>query len=168
MLAIDEPKLYCAPDGTPRLFTCWLGHQPGFTPMRGGNATWHSPSHAAIADYSIQASNQEVTIDYWMLFRLSKLADLLGVALIHHSAPYATIRIILTISTSGTVRVRFRSSFIPSQHFYAGWRLVGKHDMIDCTEEDYWGFIKAGKRRNAPEADRFEMELEAKALAVEV
>ena len=165
MLAIDEPKLYCTPTGSPRLFTCWRAHQPGFTPMRGGNATWHS-SGDSTEYFHIHANQNEVTLDCWMRFRLSKLADLFGVALTRHSAPFASIRIILTMRSSGEAHVRILSSFIPSQHFYVGWKLANKYDMIDCEEEDFRSFITAGKRQNAPTADRFELELPTKRLSL--
>ena len=133
--------------------------------MRGSNATWHS-SGESTGHFRIDAVGREVMMDYWMRFRLSKFADLFGVAITGHSAPYASIRIILTMNSSGRANVRFRSSFIPSQHFYLGWELAGKYDMLKCAGQDFVGFVQAGKRQDASTGERFEIGLETKRVSL--
>jgi hypothetical protein len=163
-LVVDEPKLYCAPDGTPVRFTCWRGHKVGFTPVRqAGILVAHLPGYCE-EHYAISAAANEVTFNFWMRFKLSKLADWIGVAMVRHFAPWAIINIRLVMRSSGQCDVTFLSSFVPSQRFYLDWRGVYQYDMVSCSDDEFRQFIEAGKCKDSPMVKRFEIELQAKRI----
>ena len=108
---------------------------------------------------------QQVTFDFWMRFKLGRLADWAGMLMTRHRAPSAAIRIRLTMRSSGSAHVTFISSDIPSQRFYIDWKVNQEYSMTDCDERQFRGFIEAGKCKDAPVASRFDARLETKAIA---
>jgi hypothetical protein len=160
-IAIDEPKLYCNADGTPRLFTFWRGHRVGFTPVPGalGRKLFDPLPGVCDESYTVTFTRDQATLNYWMGFKLGKLADWAGFTMIGHRAPSAMIHVQLTIRNTGEAFVTFHSSFVPSQHFYVGWQLVDRFNMLEDSDEQFRGFIEAGKCKNAPMARRVQVEL---------
>ena len=60
------------------------------------------------AEYKdLQAVGQQVTFDFWMRFKLGRLADWAGMLMTRHRAPSAAIRIRLTMRSSGSAFVTF-------------------------------------------------------------
>ena len=163
-LGIDEPKLYCQQDGTPRRFTCWGGHKVGFTPLGlPGHPVDHMPGFGDHC-FTVTSAGDQVTLNYWIAFKLGKLADWAGTTMTGHRAPSAILNVQLTIRSSGSAYVTFLSSFVPSQKFYVDWRHVDEYNMLSCSESEFRGFVEAGKCKNAPLVRRFGMELKAKRI----
>lgn len=161
-LVIDQPKLYCEPDGTPRRFTCWRGHRVGFTPVPG--RLFDPMPGDSDEFFAVCTAGDQVTVNFWMAFKLGKLADWAGAAMIGHRAPSAIINIQLVMRSTGSVYVTCHSSFVPSQHFYLDWKQVAEYNMVGCQESEFRGFLEAGKCKNAPVGRRFEMGLIAKRI----
>ena len=163
-IAIDEPKLYCDRDGTPRMFTFWRGHKVGFTPMPHplGRSLFDPLPGACDESFTVSFTRDQVTLNYWMGFKLGKLADWAGFAMIGHRAPSAIVNLQLTMRSSGAAFVTFHSSYVPSQHFYVDWQQDGQFNMLDSSDAEFRSFIEAGKCKNAPVARRASVELFAR------
>jgi hypothetical protein len=109
-LAIDEPTLYCEPDGTPRRFTCWRGHRVGFTPIPNQFGTWFDPMPGDCDEcFTVTKAGNQITVNNWMGFKLGKLADWVGVPMTGHRAPSAIIQVQLVMRSTGDAYVSCRS-----------------------------------------------------------
>ena len=112
----------------------------------------------------MKTSAGNVIFDYWLRFRLSEFVNFFGTLLSGYPAPFAIVRIRLTMRPSGDPQASFNSSFLPSQEFYVDWKSTGEYNMLSYSEQDFWNFIKVGERRNAPTAERLQTELKARVI----
>lgn len=150
-LAIDEPSIYADAEGNVIGVTFRRLAMEGYTPARLGPVTITLAGRKKSASVSVHFQSHEATVETWIRFKIGRVGDLVARAVSDHWAPWAIVKLIYTVTTSGSVTMTCFGSSVPSHSIYVDWQLEARYRMEErCTMAAFLKFMQTQWCRDAP------------------
>ena len=154
-IALDEIKCVMTKAGKPLRLSFKSLADVGYTPMRvdiGSMLLTYYDKGRGSADFDVvpDSVQEELSIKFWIRFKIGRLGDFGSFVFTGGLAPSASMSLEYRLDTNGRVSIDFAGSYIPSQSLYVNWTRTSLHDMIGNSSAMIDAFLDAGACQDAP------------------